>query len=252
MDTTTNFARWSHASSVYNEVERLTFPQSQTLIARAHSLRSLSAPDTSAFDNGCGTGVLTLALCEKFPTCPILATDASAGMIDILQTRLKNNTEHDIRTRVLDARNLTGIADDTFTHTFSTFMICLAPDAERIAREMYRVTKAGGVLGLAVWADPYFGYFNTPWTVACPVGMSDHEPVAIMEGNWTRPEEVRVGLEAVGFRDVEVWEERGVWAWGSVGELAGYFFEGGNPGHGIMREGFVARGGGCWGGEGGV
>lgn len=242
MDTTPDFSRWTNASTIYKQVERVTLPLSQSLIARAHALRSLTAPDASAFDNGCGTGVLTRSLRENFPECPILAADASAGMIDILKTKL-GNTASNITTRVLDARHLAGVADDTFTHAFSTFMICLAPDPEIIAAEMYRVTKPGGVLGLAVWGDPYFGVFNTPWTRACREVMPDYEPEIIMDRAWTVPAEVKKGVEGVGFGDVDVRVESGPWRWGSGREMAGYFFEGGNPGLEIMREGFERRGG---------
>ena len=140
-----------------------------------------------------------------------------------------------MQTRAVDASKLEGIADGNLTHVFSTFMICLAPEPDLIAREMYRVTKPGGVLGLGVWADPYFGFCNTPWTKACRKVMPDYEAVAPMDGRWSRTEDVKTNLE--------LREERIGWRWGSVDELVGYFFDGGNPGNEIMIESFRERGG---------
>ena len=38
---------------------------------------------------------------------------------------------------LFDSRKLEGIADDSFTHTLSAFMICLAQDPHLIMQEMY-------------------------------------------------------------------------------------------------------------------
>lgn len=110
----------------------------------------------------------------------------------------------DVQTRTVDASKLEGIADGNLTHVFSTFMICLAPEPDLIAREMYRVIKPGGVLRLAVWADPYFGFCNMPWTKACRTVMPEYEAVAPMDGRWSQTEDVKANLEGVGFEIVDV------------------------------------------------
>ena len=140
-------------------------------------------------------------------------------MINVLQSRMRHR-DMKIATRVLDGRDLNGMDDDSFTHTFSTYMICLAPKPNKFAREIFRVTKPGGILGLAVWADPYFGYFNTPWTKACRIVMPDYEPFEIMDEAWTSPRCVKAGLEEAGFRDLNVTEESQCWTCQSVAEMA--------------------------------
>ena len=63
--------------------------------------------------------------------------------------------------QVLDAMDLSPvIADDTFTHTLSTFMILFAADPLRTLKEMYHVTKPGGTLGLCLWGELCF---DGPW-----------------------------------------------------------------------------------------
>ena len=234
--------KWTSGSGAYSEVERLTLPLAQTLLTRAHSLLPIDS-DSNVFDNGAGTGILVELLKYSYPSLSVIAADASPGMVSLIKRKIQSNGWDKVDARVLDARLLDGIADDAFTHTFSTFMICLAPEPDRIATEMYRVTKPGGVLGLAVWSDPYFGAFNTPLTKASRMLVKDYQPVAVMGTEWTRAEEVKVGLEKVGFKEVEVKAEKGRWRWSSVKEVAKYFFDGGNPGNVAAVQSFRKQGG---------
>ena len=146
-------------------------------------------------------------------------------------------------TRIVDSRKLEGIKDGSFTQTFSTFMVCLAPEPEKIISEMRRITTEGGVLGLAVWADPYLGATSTPWEKACRKIIPDYKRPMLMETDWTLIENVIAGLAKAGFKDVHAWEETIPWIWDSVEHLSKYFFEGGNPVHVGMIDSFKARGG---------
>lgn len=234
---------WGVIAPAYTQVERLSTPPTRTLLKRVSNLVPLSTPNATAFDNGCGPGVLTTTLKTQYPEIPILATDASDGMISILRQRISDHEWANVTTRVVDSRHLSGISDDSFTHTFSTFMVCLAPEPEKIVREMLRVTKAGGVLGLAVWGDPYFGRFPVPWEKAFRAQISDFETPMVMGKEWTLSSNVRAGLEGAGFKDVDVWVEDLVWRFESAEALAGYYFDGGNPANVKVIESFKARGG---------
>ena len=110
-------------------------------------------------------------------------------------------------------------------------------------QEMFRVTKPGGVLGLATWGDPRFGKFHVPWEKACRELLPDYEPPALMDPAWTWAANVQNGLEKGGFKDVVVWVEDLVWRWESGEALARYFFEGGNPFNVMVIESFEKRGG---------
>ena len=122
-------------------------------------------------------------------------------------------------------------------------MVCLAPEPDQIAREMLRVTKSDGVLGLAVWDDARFGQVFTPWVRACRELLPDYEAPPVMEEEWTLGTNVKAGLEKAGFKDVEVWKEDLGWQWESGEELARYLFDGGNPANVKVIESFKARGG---------
>ena len=243
MNPTQNPAGWDTVSRVYNHIELLTLPLARNVVDRVQSQSDLNGQGTTAFDNGCGTGVLTVALKEKFPSLPILATDASSVMVEKVNRRVEEHGWKDIKRQTLDARDLSDIADNSFSHTFSTFMVYLAPDPNKIVQEMYRVTKPGGVLGLAVWGEPYFLFFNSPWTEACRTLIPDYQSVMVMGKSWTQMEDVKAGLLRVGFRDVDAREEKAIWRWKNVQDLSKYFFEGGNPGNDMIIDSFGAKGG---------
>ena len=234
---------WGTLAPVYAHVERLTKPPCQSLLNHVSSLLPLSNPNTKAFDNGCGTGVLTTLLKQKHSQLPVVSTDASDGMLSVLRRRVTDGNWKDVIARVVDSRNLSGIEDNSFTHSFSTFMVCLAPEPDKIVREMLRVTKPDGVLGLAVWGDPRFGQFFTPWEKACRQLSPDYESPSVMEETWTLEKNVRAGLEKAGFKDVAVWKENLTWRWESAEELTHYLFEGGNPGNVWVIESFKDGGG---------
>ncbi|KAL9062886.1 MAG: hypothetical protein Q9161_009710 [Pseudevernia consocians] len=243
MAITTN-ENWAAAASTYAlQVERLTTPPSRTLLNRVSQLLPLDTPNSHCFDNGCGTGALSAIIKQQNPQTPLLATDASDGMIATVRRRITAQKWARVSARVVDGRSLEGIDDASFTHTLSTFMVCLAPEPEKIAREMWRVTKEDGVLGLAVWGRPRFGPFTAPWEKACREQVPGYEAPVLMGEEWTVGGKVKGGLERAGFRDVEVWEEDCVWGWESAGAVAGYYFEGGNPVNLREVESFRALGG---------
>ena len=242
--STAESAGWSKIglSQAYNEAVRVTGPLAMELLQRVDALRSLNETDTHAFDNGCGTGVLTSLLQKKLPELSVTATDASDGMVEFFNTRMKSEGWKNVKVAVADSRDLAEIPDNEFSHTFSTFMICLAPEPDRIAKEMYRVTALGGVLGLGVWVDPWFGYFSDPWTKACKQLDPGYERPRVMDDDWTDAEQVKAGLQRVGFKVVELTTQRAVWEWDSYEKLEKYFFDGGNPGNDRMMENWKTLG----------
>ena len=220
---------WSPFSAEYNAVEGMTVPLVQEVVYEVNQLSPLDVPDVIAFDNGCGTGAVTTTLKTAFPNLQLISTDISEGMIDLVLAKVKEKGWKNVEARVLDAAKLNGIADSRITHAFSTFMVCLAPEPYQILNEMYRVTKPGGILGFATWADPYFGFWTTPWTKACRELDPQYEPPYMMEPAWTLLDSVRVRLQDAGFQEVNLHHATSMWKWGSVQEAVNWFFEAGHP-----------------------
>ena len=215
---------WGTASAAYAaRAEYVTRPSAEELISRVHDESPLSAPDARALDNGAGSGVVTTALRARFPNIPILAADLSPGMLETIQAKQLPHVE----CRVLDAVDLgPGVADGTFTHALSTFMLQFAPDPRSALREMYRVTKPGGTLGLCMWGELCF---DAPWEET----VRHFEPAYTYPHTWTPDwsDEGRLMkyIQEVGFQDVRsrtIWPR---WNFGSPEEFSGYFLESQNP-----------------------
>ena len=209
-------------------VGSFTRPVVHELVKWVDSISPLTTSGAKALDNGCGTGSVSSVLKEMHPEVPLLATDCSSGMIDKIQARAKQDAWANFEARVLDARDLNSIGDQSITHVFSSFMICLAPDPDVVAKEMFRVLDAG-ILGIAVWGDPRFSYWEEPWTKACLELDSRYRNYRFMHEEWTRSDKVKEGLMKANFKDVETKTMEKVFRWDSIDAALHYFFDGHNP-----------------------
>lgn len=224
------YGEWNTISTTYQStVGRLTTPIVTNLVNWTNDIVSLNDPHAKALDNGCGTGILCSALKKNHPDTYILATDFSPGMVEQVRENAKRHGWKNFEARVLDGRDLNGVDSGSMTHVFSSFMVCLAPEPDKIVREMHRVLAPSGVLGLAVWGKPDFGYWEGAWTGACRELDPGYEAPIMMDPEWTRAENVEKGLVKAGFSGVEVRRQSYSWKWDGVEEALGYFFEGGNP-----------------------
>ncbi|KAL8847130.1 MAG: hypothetical protein Q9221_007836, partial [Calogaya cf. arnoldii] len=196
--------------------QRASLPRRSTLPIIEHKSR--------VFDNGCGHGALSSIIKAAHPAVHLLATDISPGMFDMKKKKASKEGWKHFDARVLDSRNLDGIKDNSFTHTLSAFMICLAQDPHLIMQEMYRVTKPDGLLGIATWGTPYYDFWVKPWTRACRQMDESYDP------EWTVAKEIKENVEEVGFKDVRAIEKTGTWIFEDKNEALDYFFDGGNPG----------------------
>ena len=75
-------------------------------------------------------------------------------MIDELQQKAGAKNWPNIETTILDCRNLSSLADGTFTHVFSNSGGPLPDDtgsAFKGVKEAFRVLKVGRVLAMSTW-----------------------------------------------------------------------------------------------------
>jgi ubiquinone/menaquinone biosynthesis C-methylase UbiE len=120
----------------------------QRLLAR------ISAPPTDYLDIGAGTGSLTLAAARRWSQARIVGLDASAGMLSVARDRVATEHSGD------DPRRFDWIAADaaqmplggaSFDLVTSSFMLQLVDDRPAVLREVRRVLRPGGCLGLVTW-----------------------------------------------------------------------------------------------------
>lgn len=214
---------WGTASKAYAaKAEYVTRRCAEGLISLVHGESPLSAPSATAFDNGAGSGVTTTALRTRFSNLPILAADLSPGMLDIVE---KKNLPH-VKCQVLDAINLSPIANNTFTHALSTFMIQFTPDPLRALKEMYRVTKSGGTLGLGMWGEMCF---DAPWEDTVRQFEPDYTFPHSYTPDWSNEESIRAYIQEAGFKNVRSKTIRPRWNFKSAEEYLDFFLEMKNP-----------------------
>jgi ubiquinone/menaquinone biosynthesis C-methylase UbiE len=133
----------------------------------------------------CGTG--DLAELAAAAGAEVVGVDFAPPMIETARRRA---AEHgfDIDYRVGDAENLEGIDDASFDVVSSTFGVMFAPDHQRAAGELARVTRNGGRLGLATWTPD--GSIGELFRMLAPFQPPPPEGAGLPL-DWGRPEHVR-------------------------------------------------------------
>jgi ubiquinone/menaquinone biosynthesis C-methylase UbiE len=103
-------------------------------------------------DVAAGNGNATLAAARRFAR--VTSTDYVPALLE--RGRLRAEAEGlDVTFDVADAEALP-YADDSFDAVLSTFGVMFAPDHTRAARQMLRVCRPGGRIGLASWTPTGF------------------------------------------------------------------------------------------------
>jgi len=118
------------------------------LLAEAADVRA----DERVLDVAAGNGNASLAAARRF--AQVTSTDYVAHLLDRGAARAQAEGLP-IAFRVADAERLSFV-DEEFDVVLSTFGVMFTPDQERAARELLRVTRRGGRIGLANWTPEGF------------------------------------------------------------------------------------------------
>jgi len=103
-------------------------------------------------DVAAGNGNATLAAARRFAR--VTSTDYVPELLEKAAERARANGL-DVRFQTADVEDLP-FADSTFDVALSTFGVMFAPDQARAARELTRVVRSGGRIGLASWTPEGF------------------------------------------------------------------------------------------------
>jgi ubiquinone/menaquinone biosynthesis C-methylase UbiE len=103
-------------------------------------------------DVAAGNGNVTLAAARRF--AEVTATDYVPSLLEKGRERARAEGLS-VRFQVADAENLP-FPDGSFDVVLSTFGAMFAPDHDRVAREMLRVLRPGGRIGMANWTPEGF------------------------------------------------------------------------------------------------
>jgi ubiquinone/menaquinone biosynthesis C-methylase UbiE len=118
------------------------------LLAEAADIRA----DERVLDVAAGNGNASLAAARRF--AQVTSTDYVPQLLDRGAARAQSEGLQ-IAFRVADAEKLS-FMDEQFDVVLSTFGVMFAPDQERAASELLRVTRSGGRIGLASWTPEGF------------------------------------------------------------------------------------------------
>jgi len=165
---------------------------------------------TAIMDSGCGTGLATGLLIERYGSqlplsCRIIAADFSSGVVEEVNKRREqelssgNKLWGKVETALHDAQDLSGISNDSISHMMAGFMFFMVANPQRALTEALRVLQPKGVLVLTSWVgSEWMDLFDLLTKVRADVKPPKMGPV------WSSVEGVTGQLQVAGFQNVEV------------------------------------------------
>jgi len=136
---------WS--SGDYGKIAWITVPLADAL-CEAVDLR----PGSTVLDVATGTGHVALAAARRF--CAVTGIDYVPALLQ--EARARAGAEHlPVEFREADAEVLP-CADGSFDYVLSAIGVMFTADHQRAADELLRVSRSGGVIGLANWTPAGF------------------------------------------------------------------------------------------------
>lgn len=159
-------------------------------------------PGDRVLDVACGSGTAALVAARRY--CEVIGIDYVPALIERARAR-SGASGLDAEFRVADAQDLP-FTDDTFDVVLSVYGVQFAPDQERAAREMLRVCRPGGTVGLATpvpdgWSGDFFAvhgkYAPLPAGVDPPLRWGTDEGLEQLLGDGVRTvrSETRTALQ---------------------------------------------------------
>lgn len=136
---------WS--SGDYGKVAWLTVPLADA-VCDAVDLR----PGSTVLDVATGTGHVAIAAARRF--CRSTGIDYVPALVEVARGRAAAEGL-DVEFREADAENLP-YADSSFDYVLSAIGVMFAADHQRAARELVRVCRPGGRIGVASWTPTGF------------------------------------------------------------------------------------------------
>lgn len=159
------------------------------------------APGARWIDVGCGTGVLTSTILDRCEPAEVVGVDSSETFLNSARAALPHQHTSFIQG---DAQAIAQ-PDDSFDAAVSGLVLNFVPDKEAAVREMARVAKRGGTVGLYVW--DYAGHMQvmrTFFDVATSLDPQASDYDDGVKAPICRPGPLKQLFERVGLGDVEV------------------------------------------------
>ena len=115
-------------------------------VADAIIREAAPADNMEALDFGCGTGLVTLRLQPLVRT--IIGVDSSAGMLGVLEGKIRTQGLKNVTTRFFDI-DKGGLIEGRFNLIVSSMTLHHVPDTARLFEQWYHLLLPGGLLCFA-------------------------------------------------------------------------------------------------------
>ena len=192
-------------------------------VQNGRAVRGPSAP-ARVLDLGTGTGALAEAAATRWPAAQVIGLDASAAMLSVARARAAGDgasasgpaAADRLEWLLADAAAMP-LADGQVDLVLAAFVLHVVTDRSAVLREVARVLRPGGRLGLVGWlADDVIMAPDVAFDEAVgDLGLLDPEtpdPVP-PAGDFIALDEVADELAAAGFVDTEVGAEELTATW---------------------------------------
>ena len=195
---------WQLTGSGADRYERYQVPSVFGPLARSFLERVALKPGQHVLDVACGTGILArMAAPQLGPTGLILGVDLNAGMLDVARDLAPRDGAR-VEWRQGDASTLP-FADGSFDIVLCQQGLQFFPDKAGALREMRRVLKPGGRVGLCVWRS----IDNSPCHAAVAQALGRHAGAEVATRfqapfSFGDRDALHGAMHDAGFRDIDI------------------------------------------------
>lgn len=173
------------------------------------------APGEFALDLCCGTGDITIALAKQVgPSGNVIGLDFNQEMLDLAEQKIRQqDLQKEIQLKQGDAMELP-YPDQSFDIVTIGFGLRNVPDANQVLKEIYRVLKPTGKVGVLETSQPtnplvklgWKSYFKLFPSFAKLLGanVSDYQYLSHTTAKFVSAEHLKAMLIKNGFKNVHV------------------------------------------------
>ena len=191
---------WDHFSAYYERFAEPITSRFGSALARQLGI----VAGARVLDVAAGSGALALELARE--GAQVTAIDHSPAMIArIAERAATDGLDGAVQGLAMDGQALT-FADGAFDVALSVFGVMMFPDHEAGLREMIRVTRPGGKIGLAIWREAG-GAGPALLMRKAMLDLFPDRPLAPMpkgHEEWRHPDRLATSLRSAGLTDISI------------------------------------------------